>query len=331
MPLAQLPRLARFGLLALVLVALGELALRAGARLTGKERGIRSDPELGWRMLPGITRAGAMWGGTRPTTLNSAGWRDGEFGPRVAGKRRLVVVGDSFTFGVGVDDGERYTEVLEQTSADLEVANLGMNAVGTDQELLILERHGLALAPDFVLCQVLEDNDFTDVACTVNGYWPKPWFRLRGDELELVPPAQPWDVRLRESSYLGEALYRLLQPTRTYKAFAPEWEGVDTSRLIARLLVRMRASSEAAGARFAVLLVLSGKRPREMAAMRAVLADAGIVQIEAHSWFESAAERARYLLPDSHWTAEGHRRVAETLRAEFERLGWLAESSGTPR
>jgi len=321
--LARIPRPVRWALLGLLLLVAGELLLRAGAQLGGKERGIRSDAQLGWRMLPGITRSGPLWGGELPSTLNSDGWRDAEFGPRVAGVRRLVVVGDSFTFGVGVDLGARYTELLERDVAGLEVLNLGMNAVGPDQELLVLEHHGLALAPDLVLCQVLEDNDFTDVACTVNGYWPKPWFRLEGEELVLVPPTRPWDVRLRESSYLGEALWRLLQPTRTYKALAPEWEGADTSRLIARLLARMQARSAAAGARFGALLVGTGKRAREMGALRAELDRLGIPRLELRAGFEAPEERARYLLSDGHWSAAGHQLAAETLRAELERLGWL--------
>jgi hypothetical protein len=320
---ARLSRPIRWGIGLVALLAVGEVLLRTGARFLGRERGIRFDAQLGWRMLPGITRAGPMWGGSRATTLNSDGWRDTEFGPRASGVRRIVVVGDSFTFGVGVDDGERYTELLERALDDLEVLNLGMNAVGPDQELLVLEQHGLALAPDLVLCQVLEDNDFTDVACTINGYWPKPWFRLRADQLELVPPSRTWDVRLRESSYLGETLYRLLQPTRTYKSLAPEWDGVDTSGLIARLLVRMRASSEEAGARFAVLLVATGKRAREMNELRAALEREGIARVEVRAWFDSAEERARYLLPDGHWTAEGHRLAAEVLRTELARTAWL--------
>jgi hypothetical protein len=235
----------------------------------------------------------------------------------------MVAVGDSFTFGVGVEHGFRYTEQLESVCPDLEVLNLGMNAIGPDQELLVLEHHGLALEPDIVLCQVLEDNDFTDVACTINGYWPKPWFRRTSEELELVPPRHPWHVRLRESSYLGEAVYRVMQARMTYKELAPEWDGADTSGLIARILVRMRTISSAHGSRFVVLLVTTGKRSREMTSLRNALAREAVETVVVRAWFTTPEERARLLLPDGHWTAAGHRLAAEELRAELVRLGWL--------
>lgn len=312
------------GALITLAVLLGlELLLRGVARATDKVRGVCFDPVLGWRMIPGVTRTGPMWGGTLPTTLNSSGWRDEEFGPRNPGRTRLVALGDSFTFGFGVDFGARYTEQLEALCPGLEVCNLGMNAIGPDQEELILEHHGLALEPDLVLCQVYEDNDFTDVACTTNGYWPKPWFRLTAGELEFVPPPHPWHVGLRESSYLGEALFRALQARMAYKELAPEWEGADTSELIARLLVRMRALATKRGSHLLVLLVTTGKRAREMARLRSALERDGVETLEARAWFDTPEERARYLLSDGHWNAEGHRLAAEGLARELRNRGWL--------
>ena len=107
-------------------------------------------------MKPNILKSGFMWGGAQPSRINSHGWRDAERSfDKPAGVRRIVVLGDSFTFGVGVDAVERYTDVLEKMAgSNLEVLNLGMNAVGPDQELLVLETDGLRYAPDFVVCVV---------------------------------------------------------------------------------------------------------------------------------------------------------------------------------
>jgi hypothetical protein len=316
-------RLLKKASIALVALCAGELLLRFVARVADKERGIRHDAVLGWRMIPGVTRTGPMWGGELPTTLNSAGWRDEEFGPKTPGRLRIVALGDSFTFGVGADHGTRYTEQLERMHPGLEVLNLGMNALGPDQELLVLEHHGLSLEPDVVLCQVFEDNDFTDVACTINGYWPKPWFRRNSLELELVPPPFPWHVRLRGSSYLGEAVYRAIQSTMTYKALAPEWEGVDTSGLVARLLLRMRVLASDHGSRFIVLMVTSGTRATEMASLAQALELAEVKTVFVRGWFTAPEERARFLLPNGHWTPAGHRLASEALQAEFIRSGWL--------
>ena len=63
--------------------------------------------------LPNVRKIGQVWGVVRPARSNSKGWRDAERSySRPEGKRRAVALGNSFTFGVGVDDGERYTDLL---------------------------------------------------------------------------------------------------------------------------------------------------------------------------------------------------------------------------
>jgi hypothetical protein len=322
------PYLRRLRLTLLVLLGLGlagEAGLRVYARLTRRERGIVFDAHLGWRMLPGVTRTGSQWGGARPTTINSLGWRSAEPEATPAtGRLRWVALGDSFTFGVGVEQEERYTEQLAALEPRLEALNLGMNAIGTDQELAILEEHGLALAPALVTCLVTEDNDFTDVACRINGYWPKPWYRPEDTGLAApVLPERGWDIALREGTYVGEALYRLIQPLRPYKTLAPEWETADTAPLVARLLVRMHTRCTERGARFCVLLNATGSRPKQMERVRVELRAAGVPFVELSFAAASPAERTRLLLSDAHWSPAGHAEAATRLQAGLKALGWF--------
>src|SRR5262245_56064843 len=95
----------------LILATLATLsALEGAARIytaaTNRARGMTFDAELGWRPLPNIRKIESIWGVTRPASTNSHGWRDRErtYDKR-AGTIRAVAVGDSYTFGVGVDDG----------------------------------------------------------------------------------------------------------------------------------------------------------------------------------------------------------------------------------
>jgi len=311
----------RFILLALLASTLAcEVGLRVYARLTHQERGLVFDPELGWRMEPGVEKVGRFWSGTHPSRVNSHGWRDAERTfERTPGKRRIAVVGDSFTFGVGVDAEERYTDVLETLVPDLEVLNLGMNAVGPDQELLVLEHEGLRYRPEVVLCQLFEGNDFTDVSYLRNGYMPKPWFRLESGALVEVPPVKTWDVTLRQCGYLGELAYRLVQSRTPYRTVAPEWLARDTEPLVEALCLRMQAASSSIGARFLVLFVRT-QGPERADALIPALAAAGIPVIDTGPRLEDPAERSRLYLPDGHWTPAGHRLAAEMLA---ERLGAL--------
>ena len=72
------------------------------------------DERVGVRLLGNIQTRGRQ--GVAPYLMrtNAAGYRTRELSsPRPAGKRRVLVYGDSFTEGVGVSDGHRFTDVLE--------------------------------------------------------------------------------------------------------------------------------------------------------------------------------------------------------------------------
>ena len=60
------------------------------------------------------------------------------------------MLGDSITFGTGVGDDETFSHLLDALP-DLEVLNLGVDGYGTDQELIRLEREGLAFGPQVVI------------------------------------------------------------------------------------------------------------------------------------------------------------------------------------
>ena len=70
---------------------------------------------------------------------NSWGFREKEFAYKKNKKVfRILAFGDSFTFGVGVDNNHRYTNVLEEAlklnNINSEVINFGMGGYSTDQE-----------------------------------------------------------------------------------------------------------------------------------------------------------------------------------------------------
>ncbi len=79
----------------------------------------------------------------------------------ITGKEKILVLGDSFTFGVGVNDNQTYPAVLER-ALKKEVINAGVMGYGTDQELLYLKERGLALKPDLLVLGFFIGNDLTD-------------------------------------------------------------------------------------------------------------------------------------------------------------------------
>jgi GDSL-like Lipase/Acylhydrolase family len=130
----------------------------------------------------GVTRllgAGAGKSGYAPVKtgrrdrapINALGYRDLErVQPKPAGVRRLVCLGDSFTWGVGVlfDDAwpQRVERTLSRTRHErweaVNLAEPGMNAV---EQVSRLESEGFGYQPDVVvLAWVLNDSEDEDAA-----------------------------------------------------------------------------------------------------------------------------------------------------------------------
>lgn len=102
-----------------------------------------------------------------PVHLNAAGFRDGPFNAdKPAGTYRVAIVGDSFTYGNGVRQQDRYSDLLRVALPDhIEVLNFGAGGANTPEHLNLIARLLPDLHPDFVLLQWyvndMEDDDST--------------------------------------------------------------------------------------------------------------------------------------------------------------------------
>lgn len=198
---------------------------------------------------------------------------DGQRGPRVprartAGVERVLLLGDSVAFGLEVGDAETLAARLRSTSR--EVVNLAVPGFGTDQELLKLEREGVAWKPDVVLLSFCLANDLADNGLPVflyDGLHVKPYFVAEGERLALVDDHLRMGARRRLATWLSErsAMYNAaLRRTPPAAGDAPEhWltrqnavmERLDTVlEVTVRLILRMQAAARSAGARFVVLV-----------------------------------------------------------------------------
>ena len=89
--------------------------------------------------------------------LNSWGFRDEEFGERDRSVRRIVCLGDSWTFGANVEQDQTFPAQLEgllnpgRAQARTEVLNLGVMGYSSFQGLKLMRRAALGLEPDVVV------------------------------------------------------------------------------------------------------------------------------------------------------------------------------------
>jgi hypothetical protein len=160
------------------------------------------DPITGWRNIPG-------WRATtfgRLLTINSRGLRDREYDlKRTDGTPRILVLGDSYTWGYGVGDKEIFTEILEDRMARdgraCEVLNTAVSGWGTDQEYLFLLNEGFEYSPDVVILAFFLANDPTNNWYNRQyGLW-KPLFTNLHLSLTNSPVPLPYEkVQIRTSA-----------------------------------------------------------------------------------------------------------------------------------
>ena len=91
--------------------------------------------------------------------INSSGFRGKEFDLN-NGNRNVLVLGDSYAFGSGVEDNETFPALLEEklrnNGAPVNILNTAVPAWGTTQKLLFLQREGKNYDPILVLWEFCE-------------------------------------------------------------------------------------------------------------------------------------------------------------------------------
>ena len=156
---------ANFALVAVsmtVAAGLGELALRA-LDLPISDPAMSSihqpDAHFGFTLVPDSVGKGNL---SEHIQINSFGARDHEFDDKDEDRLRIVALGDSFTFGYGVELEDAFVEQLEtllgQRGRPAEVFNLGVGSYQMWHHVEQLNRRVSALEPDLVLIAFFFDD-----------------------------------------------------------------------------------------------------------------------------------------------------------------------------
>ena len=107
------------------------------------------------------------WYRSGAVRTNNLGFRERVFSETKApGTYRIAVIGDSFTYGNGIRQQDRYSDLLQtQLPPTFEVLNFGVAGANTPEHLVSAERIVPRFRPDFVLLQWyvndVEDDDST--------------------------------------------------------------------------------------------------------------------------------------------------------------------------
>lgn len=142
------------------------------------------DPELGWKTIPDYgtyffyTDENGKYVTSHYTT-KKYGFR--KFGDTASNRKKVLIVGDSFTNAINIDDSKTY---YAQLGDAYEVFVYGVSGYGTYQEYLILKKYMETIQPDVVVVQFC-GNDVSD------DHLPLEKLSLYNNQLQIRPYVSP--------------------------------------------------------------------------------------------------------------------------------------------
>lgn len=264
-----------------------------------------------------------------PTTrikINSQGFRDREFpAEKPAGTYRIVAIGDSFTFGIGVKAEDTFPKVLERmldsesavNGCKVEVLNFGVPGYNTAQEVRLFSRKALNFFPDMVLLSFVL-NDFMD-----ENRERELSSRIIAERFPILPEERIAQRLAYQEAQLDAhtVMAREAMITPIEKAFSGvERHLADLAEIAVERDVKV------------VLAILNFQEIPHLEALRRICADHDWPCVDVFKVFNSMSEeeRARYELDplDKHPTREGHRIIAGEILPAIKKVitdqGWCA-------
>jgi hypothetical protein len=298
------------------------------------------DPQLGWVHRPN-QRGRFVDPGCFSVTVNnnSRGLRDDEYPLERTGKKRMLVLGDSFGWGFGVEQNQRFSEILEARRPDWEIINASVAGYATDQEYLFLKEKGYQYQPDVVLVLMYENDFLGNVSSEHIGY-NKPFFVAKDGSLELrnspVPAAscrQRIELYIMGKTYLIRRIYigGVTFATRIASRWkkGPGESGIQEQMEVTALL--MKALNKFCGEKgFKLVLAGYGLDKRQTDCIQAVCSSSQIPWIPLDSALR-AGRQSVTLSGDPHWNQNGHRIVAEAMDAFLRQQGIFPPSPTPPK
>lgn len=253
-------------------------------------------------------------------------------------RSRILLLGDSVTWGMRADLGASYAETLSSALPDAIIWNTGIPGTGTNQARMVFDVYAPLLQPQLTVLGFVS-NDFDDNLLPVDS-----WINARDasgramhlrryaiDAEENViafdlgdlgyiqahrksPPRSALEARLG-STRLGSLLLQLRDTLKsTWSADEPFARRRQVTR---QYLQNLKASINASGSGFLVVLIPEPEDIRSPSARyqiaEALMRELEIAFLNPVSILDPVADYAQP--PDLHWNNAGHRKIGDLLSA----------------
>ena len=320
------------GIGAVVIFAALEAALRM--EYIGKRYGTqRLVSPIGWESRPLEDRmVSDPIFGTIHYTTDERGFR--LYGDPSTDRTKIFFLGDSFTHGMTVNDGEQYYHLIEAMRPDVEVFAYGVGGYSTLQEYMILDRWFDEIQPDIVIFQ-MSPNDLMNNSWEIesrsafNSQTTRPY--LEDGRIVERFPSRNFLIRhsrvvryaAERVGFLGAENEAKVENTidRRVDDNPAIWDdAVETTVQILRM-----SKERAKGAHFAAFEATPLSPLGEI--FPELIPRAGVDHLNgipaALDSAQAAGEKIDFSPQNSHWNLRGNQVAAEQIVNWLEARGWL--------
>lgn len=278
------------------------------------------DPSKGWIPKPNLRDVRVF--DNKILNTNSKGFRGKKDFPRTKNKEkiRILILGDSFTFGDEVSDNETYSSYLQEMLPHAEVINMGVHGYGHDQMLLLFKEEGVKYQPDIVILGFLPLDmvrnllEFRDFA--------KPRFVLKSGELKLTGTPVPRPEEILRWDWTRPRILDIFSLIRHGIKKSLGIQQREMEEITSAILMELIRSVESIHAT-PILAYLP--RGREITVSPAVMPDEKYLFsicksneqakcFSARPYFAAKIAQGETFKLGGHWEAAGHRTVAEAIK-----------------
>lgn len=252
--------------------------------------------------------------------------------------KKVMFIGDSFTYGKGVNDHETFSYALQQMliQDSVQIINAGVEGRGTDHALRSYQIYKDKYQPNTVIYFAhyndLADNIRDEYFTVVNDstLTPKSFENLTGGTKKKLQDSKVYNWLVSNShffSLLKSVLVAVLIPDQIVKYE----DGIDMERakkLTAIFIEQLRKEVEADGRKFLVYYIpstidinerIKGSLTEQEAFFDNYFKEKNITFYNLSADFIDSGETnilEHFYLPEGHWNPNGHQLFAEKLKTD---------------
>lgn len=313
-----------FSLLGSLIIVDALIALYAD-NVLGQGRLFAFDSEVGWKGIPGIKRDRRRGdGGNWHVEINTDGYR-GRSQWKEHAEKRILILGDSFAFGEGIDEKDRFDTIIDRENPTWSTVNRGMSGFGTDQAMISGRSVQPSLKKGDAVILLTYMNDFYDILRTSFVGRQKPWYSYEQGILFLHPVKHSFASVFRERSYIVSRILTALEKPQEDYSREELKRGINLyKKIIEQEFIPYRQQGVRAIIIFhgmSEIIKHLGSNSSELETMIASVCSYELIScLDFDTEMNQINGETEFFFPGGHWNKAGNKFLAALLKRELDVL-----------